>query len=68
MIYTIDMDDFQDKCGDGKFPLTKAVNDELGGGGPVASDGQSGWGGNDWNGAGELLVSSAILFMVRFSN
>ena len=59
MIYTVDLDDFGDRCGDGAFPLTSALSTNLGEGGPVASDGQEEWGG----GAGTVIVSSCHLII-----
>lgn len=46
MLYSMDLDDPFNTCGDGAFPLTLALNSNLTDGGPIASDGQEQWGGS----------------------
>lgn len=62
MIYSLDLDDFGNTCGDGAFPLTSALSADLAEGGPVASDGQEPWGGD--SGAVAFTSSLTIISVI----
>ncbi|KAJ8318035.1 hypothetical protein KUTeg_003126 [Tegillarca granosa] len=36
MVWALTLDDFTGTCGDGKYPLMRAINDEINKAGPVA--------------------------------
>lgn len=38
MVYPIDMDDFSNACGNGKYPLASVLKESLSEGGPVSSN------------------------------
>lgn len=61
MLYTLDMDDFSNTCGDGNFPLMSAVSDQLAEGGPVASDTQEPWGGPIDSSVGKAQLAVAVV-------
>jgi len=64
MIYSIDMDDFSNSCGTGEFPLTSAVAADLSEGGPVPTEDQVIFGGEDDSSGNQIWDHNFTVFVM----